>query len=141
LTSVATRTGSDRAGSPVPIDPAPCDPVPADPVPADPTPARPGFQVAVTGDGRVYVAINGDLDVTTMAALTDHLAGLADLRPARLVIDLSGVSYLDCGSAWLLASTAALLPAGQQPVLSSARPLVRRMLELTELARLFELRD
>jgi anti-anti-sigma factor len=97
-------------------------------------PSRPDFQAAVTRDGCVYVALSGDLDITTTAALAGQLARLAGMRPARLVIDMSGVSFLDCGSARLLASSVTFLPPGQQPVLISVRPAVRRLLELTGLA-------
>jgi anti-sigma B factor antagonist len=88
------------------------------------------FQTAVDEDGRVRLKISGDLDITTGPALTDQLATLADLRPAGLVIDLSGVTFLDCASARLLAGMAALLPPDQPPVLTSVRPAVRRLLEL-----------
>ena len=72
----------------------------------------------------------GDLDITTVPILTRQLARLAGLRPAELVIDLSGVSFLDCASARLLAGTAALLPPDRPPVLASVRPAVRRLLDL-----------
>jgi anti-anti-sigma factor len=105
-----------------------CPPPPARTLPTGPT--MPVFQTSVDDDGRVRLKIRGDLDITTVAILTRQLARVGDLRPAELVIDLSGVSFLDCASARLLAGTAALLPADRLPVLSSVRPAVRRLLEL-----------
>jgi anti-anti-sigma factor len=105
-----------------------CPPPPARTVPTDP--ALPVFQTSVDDDGRVRLTITGDLDITTVPILTRQLARLAGLRPAELVIDLSGVSFLDCASARLLAGTAALLPPDRPPVLASVRPAVRRLLDL-----------
>jgi anti-anti-sigma factor len=97
------------------------------------------FRAVMSVTGSVYVEISGDLDITTRLVLANRLASLAELRPAELFIDLSGVSLLDCASARLLASTAALLPADRHPVLTSVRPMARRVLELTGLAALIEI--
>jgi anti-anti-sigma factor len=101
----------------------------------------PGFQAVVTDDGSAYVAITGDLDVTVTAFLAERLAGLAEASPARLVIDMSAVSFLDCAAARLLAGAAVLLPPGRRPVLTACSPEVRRLLQLTDLAGSFELAD
>jgi anti-anti-sigma regulatory factor len=50
----------------------------------------PGLQAAVTAEGVVHLAISGDLDVSVVAALADELAWLAEVRPARLIVDMSG---------------------------------------------------
>jgi anti-anti-sigma factor len=110
-------------------------------VPNDPHARRPAFEAAMASDGRVYVAISGDLDVTTVAALAEHLAVLADVRPTRLVINLSEVGFLDCAAARLLASTATFLAPGQRPVLTSLRPAVWRILHLTDMAAGFDIAD
>ena len=104
-------------------------------------PQVPVFQTAIGDDGRVYIKISGELDITTVPDLAGHLARLADLRPTRLFIDMSGVSFLDCASARLLADTAAFLPPGRQPVITSVRPTVRRLLELTGLAGIIQIAD
>jgi anti-sigma B factor antagonist len=106
-----------------------------------PRPQLPVFQTAVADNGRVDVKISGELDITTVPVLADHLARLADLRPTGLFIDMSGVSFLDCASARLLAGTAAFLPPGRKPVLTSVRPTVRRLLELTGLPRIIQIAD
>lgn len=87
------------------------------------------------------VAISGDLDVTTAEALAQQLAEIAGLRPTGLVIDLSAVSYLDCAAARQLAGAQAVLAVGEPLVLVGVQPVVRRLLEVTGLAELFDLRD
>jgi anti-anti-sigma factor len=104
-------------------------------------PPPPVVQTTVAPDGHVCVTISGDLDVTTGPDLAAHLARLAELRPAGLCIDLSGVSFLDCASARLLAGTAAYVPAGRPPVLTSVPPAVRRMLELLGLLAVLRIAD
>jgi anti-anti-sigma factor len=102
-------------------------------VSTDPQPHLPTFQAAFGPDGRVHLEIRGDLDITTVPLLAGQLARLSDSRPTELTIDMSGVSFLDCASARLLADTAAFLPQGRQPVLVSVGPAVRRLLQLTGL--------
>jgi anti-anti-sigma factor len=109
--------------------------------PIDPPSRRPGFHAAAAGDGLVHVTISGELDVTTTRTLARQLAGIPDLKPTRLVIDLSAVSYLDCAAARLLAAANTVLPPGQRLVLTGLQPPVRRLLELIGLTELIEMRD
>jgi anti-anti-sigma factor len=99
----------------------------------------PGFRAVVTGSGRIHVVLSGELDVTTMEALAQLVARLADSQPTSLSIDLSAVSYLDCASARLLIGTTSFLPPGEYPVLISMQPAVRRLLELVGLAEVIEM--
>jgi len=54
-------------------------------------------------------------------------------RPGRLVFDLSGTYFMDCGSARLIAAAGQRLPGGGRPVIRRPGPGVRRVLELTGL--------
>jgi anti-anti-sigma factor len=111
-------------------------------VPTEPQPQpQPVVRAVATADGLVYVEMSGDLDITTVPVLADQLARLADMRPTELFIDMSGVRFLDCASARLLAGTATLLPPGRPPVLTSVSPTVRRLLELTGLAGIMLIAD
>lgn len=109
--------------------------------PVDSRPRPFGFHTVAAGDGLVHVAISGELDATTTETLAHQFAGLADLRPARLVIDMSAVSYLDCAAARLLAAANTVLPRGELLVLTGVQPPVRRLLDLIGLAELIETRD
>jgi anti-anti-sigma factor len=110
-------------------------------VPTDPQPQEPVFEVAIGDEGRVYVEVSGDLDITTVPTLADQLARLMDIRPTALFVDMSGVGFMDCASARLLADTAAFLPSGRPPVLTSVGPAVRRLLELTGLDEVIQIAD
>jgi anti-sigma B factor antagonist len=84
-------------------------------------------------DGAALIRLRGDLDITTGAAFSEHLAEIMQKRPERLIFDLAGVGIVDCAGARLLLSMAESLPDGQRPVIRSAGPLVRRVLEITGL--------
>jgi anti-anti-sigma factor len=80
------------------------------------------------------VVIRGELDLTTTPLLCRHLARIRDARSRRLVVDMSGVDFIDCAAARLIAGTGRFLPEGRRPVIRRPSPIVRRLLELTGLA-------
>ncbi|MGN6795114.1 MAG: STAS domain-containing protein [Streptosporangiaceae bacterium] len=83
----------------------------------------------------VAVRLGGELDLAARRMLVAHLTQLGDKQSDRLVIDLAGVSYMDCGTAQLLLDLArSTLPAGAKPVFRNPQPVVRRMLEVSDLA-------
>ena len=83
--------------------------------------------------GTTTIVIRGDLDLATMPFLAAQLALAVQDRPSRLVFDLSGTHFMDCGSARLIATAGQWLPDGGRPVIRRPRPGVRRVLELTGL--------
>lgn len=83
--------------------------------------------------GTTTIVIIGELDLATMPFLAAQLALAARDRPSRLVFDLSGTYFMDCGSARLITATRQWLPDGGRPVIRRPRPRVRRVLELTGL--------
>ena len=95
-----------------------------------------GEQLKIQADrrGRVCViVVRGALDGSVAAMLTDRIRAERAARPARLVIDMSGVSSVDFGGARVLAAAVSPL-LGQSPViLRSVRPSVRSQLELAGL--------
>jgi anti-sigma B factor antagonist len=95
-----------------------------------------GLVVAEIGlaDGVAVVRLLGDLDASVAFVLAEELAGLEDKKPDRLVFDMAAVGYLDCAAAGVLFGAArSMLPEGNKPVICSAGPLVRKLLELTGL--------
>ena len=93
-------------------------------------------QVAIEVDVRpdaTTVLIRGELDLMSLPALTDQLALVGRDRPERLVFDLSGTRFMDCGSARLIAGSGQWLRDGRRPVISRPDPCVRRVLGLTGL--------
>jgi anti-anti-sigma factor len=93
------------------------------------------------GAGTTTLVISGELDVTTTPLLSRQLAQILEGRPQRLVFDMSGVVFIDCAAARLIAGTGRFLPEGRRPVIRSPSPVVRRLLELTGFAAQCEMDD
>jgi anti-sigma B factor antagonist len=85
------------------------------------------------GPEAATILIRGELDLVTLPALAERLARLGQDQPERLVFDLAGTRFLDCGAARLIAGAGQWLPDGGRPVLRRPGPSVRRVLELTGL--------
>jgi anti-sigma B factor antagonist len=86
-----------------------------------------------TRPGTTTIVIKGELDLVTMPFLAARLALATRDRPGRLVFDLGGTHFMDCGSARLIADAGARRPGGGRPVIRRPGPGVRRILELTGL--------
>jgi anti-sigma B factor antagonist len=84
-------------------------------------------------DDAATLVITGELDLTTRPALASHLSTALQAGPRRLIFDLAGTSFLDCGSARLIVDTSQFLPDGGRPVIRHPGRAVRRVLELTGL--------
>jgi anti-anti-sigma factor len=98
-------------------------------------PREPSLTVETTVTTEMaMVIIRGELDLTTTPLLCRQLAQIRYGSPQRLVFDMSGVDFIDCAAARLIASTGRFLPEGRRPVIRRPSPVVRRLLELTGLA-------
>ena len=86
------------------------------------------------------LAVHGDADMNGAEELEARLTEVIDERPAVLVLDLSGVTFLDSTIlAVLLHGLKRLGAAGGRLRIVTARPEIRRTFELTLLDRLFQL--
>ena len=83
--------------------------------------------------GAATIVIRGELDLVTMPFLAEQLTLISRDKPGRLVFDLAGTGFMDCGSARLMTSAGEWLPEGRRPVIRRPSPGVRRVLELTGL--------
>jgi len=92
-------------------------------------------------DGTTILVLAGDLDLTTVPALTWDLEQALARQPRRLVLDLARVTFVDVAAARLLAGATRPLPAAGPPVLRRASPEARRVLALTGLDSLCEFDD
>jgi anti-anti-sigma factor len=93
----------------------------------------PQVQVVVEVDvrpGMAVVMVTGELDLITRPVLAERLSAVLGTRPRRLVLDLAGTSFMDCGSARMIASAGRFLPDGRL-IIRRPSPAVRRVLELT----------
>lgn len=77
------------------------------------------------------MVIAGELDLTTRPTLAEHLSAVLGTAPRRLILDLAGATFMDCGSARLIASAARFLPEGSCPIIRRPSRAVRRVFELT----------
>ena len=83
--------------------------------------------------GTATIVITGELDMVTMPFLAEQLALVSRSKPGRLVFDLAGTGFMDCGSARLIAGAGEWLPEGRRPVIRRPRRAVRRVFHLTGL--------
>jgi len=80
--------------------------------------------------GRIcVVAVSGSLDRAGSTGLAKRIRAERAAHPARLIVDLSGVSSVDPGGAAALAAVAHVVPGQPQVVVRSLRPAARQVLE------------
>ena len=90
--------------------------------------------------GIVVVSVHGDLDLHSAGELGDRLVGAVDRGAASLVVDLSGVAFVDSqGLGALLRGTRRFGPGREHFRLVVPAPEVRRVFEITALDQVFPL--
>ena len=91
----------------------------------------------VRHDGHVVVALRGELDMCTAPQLWETLAPLTQQVRGRLVLDLSGLTFMDSsGISCVIRAHKALRDHQGEIVLSGVRPVVHQTLELTGLTKI-----
>ncbi len=92
-------------------------------------------RVARERGGATVVVVAGELDLATAGGLRTRLATLAQGDPpARVVLDLAGLDFVDAsGISVLLAAQRALSDRGSALVLRSPSRMVRKVLRLLDL--------
>lgn len=90
--------------------------------------------VKITRKGQICtLAVSGELDIATTHVLARRAAEALRLPTERLIIDLSGLQFIDvCGARGLAAVTRAA-PSGCPVLVRGARGPVRRILDLLAL--------
>ena len=88
------------------------------------------------GSDSFVVAATGELDLHTVERLREKLADVIEAGGRRLLVDLTGVSFLDSTALGVLVDAARTLKSSQgQLVLVADDPRVSRVLEITGLQR------
>ncbi len=88
-------------------------------------------------DGRVVVALRGELDVVDAASVAAGLAMVA-AREGEIIVDLTGLEFIDCsGVAALVRARKQARDAGGDLLLAAAQQQVLRVLTLTRLIDVF----
>lgn len=100
-----------------------------------------GSIAAVTErDGAVVVTPNGDIDLSRSPELRVILRGVQAKKPDLVVIDLSGVTYMDSsGLATLVESMRAAKTGGGRLILADMTPRVRDIFEIAHLDQFFSI--
>lgn len=86
----------------------------------------------------VVVEVNGELDLATAPTLRDHLLAVLNRQGARVILDLTGVDFMDSTGLLVLVSTerrARLLGGGLR--LAAPGSNVLKVLRVTSLDRHF----
>ncbi len=92
------------------------------------------LQVDVSREGVVAtITVTGELDITTAPPLTRRLLEVGAAHPERLVVDLSGLVFVDVAGARALDEAHTLLQAECPVILRTPRPSARKLLGLTGL--------
>ncbi|HEY3183428.1 MAG TPA: STAS domain-containing protein [Gaiellaceae bacterium] len=92
-------------------------------------------------NGTVVVSLGGELDLYNAEEVREALAGAADGQPERLVVDLSGVEFIDSTALGVLIEARTKLANRQAFLLAAPRVETRRALEVSGLDRHFGIHD
>lgn len=97
----------------------------------------------VTWEDKIaIVAVGGDIDLHRSAALQQGLLGLLDKNPSRVIVDLSGVQYMDSsGVASLVKLLSRTRKLGVALILLSPSEKVKSIFEITRLNSVFTIAD
>ena len=92
------------------------------------------------GSDSFVVAAGGELDLFTSERLREKLDEALELGGRRILLDLTGVSFMDSTALGVLVGAAKTLESsGGQLVLVADDPRVTRVIEITGLARVFRI--
>lgn len=93
------------------------------------------FDVTIEERGElVHVAMRGELDISTGARLDDELRRIESDAPSTIVLDLSGLEFMDStGLRLVLAADGRARDAGRRLVLVQGNEMVQRVLRVTRL--------
>ena len=91
----------------------------------------PPLTVTITREGRVCVlSVSGELDIATIPTLTRQATAALQEPAERLIIDLSGLEFLDCSGVRALAAVTRAAPPGCPVLVRGAGTRARRILDL-----------
>jgi anti-sigma B factor antagonist len=92
-------------------------------------------------DGWVIVAISGEIDVHSSAQLRDEIAAAHEDDDTRLLLDLSGVTFIDSTALSVMVAAHKRLRRHGHALRVVAGHSVQRVLGITGLDRVFEVHD
>lgn len=91
----------------------------------------PPLKVKIKRDGRVViVAVSGELDIASAPALTERAGRALEIPAEQVVLDLSGLTFIDCAGGRALTALAGAAPPGCPVVMRGASHRVRKVLAI-----------
>ena len=90
-------------------------------------------------DGTVVLAVEGELDLASAPNLKWELAEAMRAKAKRIVLDMSGVTFIDSTALGVLVGAQRNLEPGHRLAIAGARPDVHAVFELTGLDATFEI--
>ena len=89
-----------------------------------------GLHLQITAsDGQSIVAVQGEVDLTTAPAFAEALRTVTALEPSEILVELSGVTFIDSTGVGVLVEAARRVAVR----IVGSSPTVSRVLELTGL--------
>jgi anti-sigma B factor antagonist len=92
-------------------------------------------------DGSLVVSLAGELDLYNAHEVRDALAGAAEQKPERIVVDLSQVEFIDSTALGVLIEARTQLENRRAFLLAAPNLETRRALEISGLDRHFGIHD
>jgi anti-anti-sigma factor len=95
-------------------------------------------------DGDALFTVRGELDLTSAPELSAQLGEVAAQDPRRLVLELSGLTFIDVSGARVFKAMAEAfqnMPAECVIIARSPRPSVRKLLQMSGLEQLCKIED
>ena len=102
---------------------------------------RPPVEAIERHDGMVIIRLAGELDLYNAHTVRDALLECCNERPERLVVDLSGVSFIDSTALGVLIEARTRLANRRGFLLAAPGLETRRALEISGLDRHFAVHD
>lgn len=88
--------------------------------------------------GYTIAALRGELDLTSAGRLRDYLLGVLTGQAGSIILDLTGLAFVDCAGLHALTDVdRCARQLGVPFALAALRPNVARVIRLTELDRYF----
>ena len=106
-------------------------------------PAAEDFRVSVRDDaGAVTITVEGEVDVATAPTVRDELYRLIDRGTKRIVVDLSGMEFIDStGLGVFVGALKRSREGGGELELRSLKPAARKIFDITGLSSAFNISD
>ena len=93
-------------------------------------------------DGRAHVVLRGELDLSTVSKVEDELEKIESSAPAVLVLDLSGLTFLDStGLRCVVTADERARDGGRRLVIVRGPDPVQRVFSITKLDERLEIVD